>query len=102
MPGTAKYASSRSIERRTSVRNNARFNIQATADHLIKFADTGSFTACLVANQGRRHWEDLFELLWKYDRDWLSFRAISPELYPASLHQNITRNILIGTVSTER
>nr|DAR65441.1 MAG TPA: hypothetical protein [Caudoviricetes sp.] len=50
MPGTTKYTSSRSVERRASIRHNARFNIQATADHLIKFANTGGFTACLVAN----------------------------------------------------
>nr|DAX20247.1 MAG TPA: hypothetical protein [Caudoviricetes sp.] len=41
-------------------------------------------------------------MLWKYDRHWLSFRVISPELYPASLHQYITRNTLAGTASTER
>nr|DAX20246.1 MAG TPA: hypothetical protein [Caudoviricetes sp.] len=50
MPGTAKYTSSRSVERRASVCNNARFNIQSTADHLIKFANTGGFTSCFIAN----------------------------------------------------
>ena len=102
MPSPTKYASCWSVECRASIRNNARLNIQATSDHLIKFADTGSFAACLVANQGRRHWEDLFELFWKYDRDWLFLCIITPELHPASLHQDIACNTLIGTVSTER
>nr|DAE23195.1 MAG TPA: hypothetical protein [Siphoviridae sp. ctQNW6] len=43
----------------------------------------------------------MFELLWKYDRDRLSFCIVAPELHPASLHQNIACNTLIGTVSTE-
>nr|DAK40741.1 MAG TPA: hypothetical protein [Caudoviricetes sp.] len=40
-------------------------------------------------------------MLWKNNRHWLSFCVITPELHPASLHQNITRNTLIGTVSTK-
>nr|DAS55067.1 MAG TPA: hypothetical protein [Caudoviricetes sp.] len=50
MPGTAKYSGSRSIECSASVCNGARFNIQTTTDHLIKFADAGSFAASFIAN----------------------------------------------------
>nr|DAE23194.1 MAG TPA: hypothetical protein [Siphoviridae sp. ctQNW6] len=50
MPGTAKYSSSRSVERRTDICYSARFNIQTTTDHLIKFADAGSFAASFIAN----------------------------------------------------